>query len=180
MQLEPIEFEAFPKIPRLSRECIITEKIDGTNAQVLITEAGDIYAGSRSRWLTEKDDNYGFCKWVMHHKAILLTELGPGRHYGEWWGVGIQRGYDLFERRFTLFNTARWKGVPLTVCSVVPVLYEDIFTTTAVDSVLAMLMTEGSQAAPGYKRPEGVVVFHKPSQYIFKKLLEKDSEPKGQ
>jgi len=27
-----VEFQEFPKMVRLSRECIITEKIDGTNA----------------------------------------------------------------------------------------------------------------------------------------------------
>ena len=34
------EFQPFPKIPRLSREIVITEKIDGTNAQILITDDG--------------------------------------------------------------------------------------------------------------------------------------------
>jgi hypothetical protein len=29
-----VEFAGFPKIARLSRECVITEKIDGTNAQI--------------------------------------------------------------------------------------------------------------------------------------------------
>ncbi|MES2133853.1 MAG: RNA ligase family protein [Bacteroidota bacterium] len=37
---ENLDFLEFPKMPRLSREVIITEKIDGTNAQLLITEAG--------------------------------------------------------------------------------------------------------------------------------------------
>ena len=45
------DFEPFVKIARLSREIIITEKIDGTNAQVFIDEAGNIFAGSRTRWL---------------------------------------------------------------------------------------------------------------------------------
>ena len=34
-------FSQFPKMARLSREIVITEKIDGTNAQVLITDDGD-------------------------------------------------------------------------------------------------------------------------------------------
>lgn len=33
-----LDFEGFPKMARLSREVVITEKIDGTNAQVLIVE----------------------------------------------------------------------------------------------------------------------------------------------
>jgi len=47
-----IEFKEFPKIARLSRECIITEKIDGTNASILITDDGDMFFGSRTRWIT--------------------------------------------------------------------------------------------------------------------------------
>jgi hypothetical protein len=29
-------FESFPRMARLSRECVISEKIDGTNAQIAI------------------------------------------------------------------------------------------------------------------------------------------------
>jgi len=32
------EFQEFPKMARLSREVIITEKIDGTNIQVFISD----------------------------------------------------------------------------------------------------------------------------------------------
>ena len=35
-----MEFMEFPKIASLSRECIITEKIDGTNGQIFIDEDG--------------------------------------------------------------------------------------------------------------------------------------------
>ena len=37
------EFVPFPKIPRLYKECVITEKIDGTNGVIYITdvEVGD-------------------------------------------------------------------------------------------------------------------------------------------
>lgn len=45
------EFTEFPKIYRWTRELIITEKIDGTNAQVFIGDDGLIVAGSRTRWL---------------------------------------------------------------------------------------------------------------------------------
>ena len=47
-----IPFVEFPKMPRLSREIIITEKIDGTNASVTITEDGQFLTGSRTRWIT--------------------------------------------------------------------------------------------------------------------------------
>ena len=73
-----MDFQGFPKIARLSREVIVTEKLDGTNAQVLIGEDGSIRAGSRSRWITPQDDNYGFAKWVAENEAELW-KLGPGQ-----------------------------------------------------------------------------------------------------
>jgi hypothetical protein len=39
-----IEFQEFPKIFRLSREMIVTEKLDGTNAQVYVTDDGQVLA----------------------------------------------------------------------------------------------------------------------------------------
>ena len=110
------EFMAFPSIKRLTRGCIITEKIDGTNAQVCIDVDGTVRAGSRNRWLTPGDDNFGFASWVKLHEDDL-RQLGTGRHFGEWWGSGIQRRYGLAEKRFSLFRT------PSTLpacCSVVP------------------------------------------------------------
>src|SRR5438105_574341 len=38
MEMTAIGFKEFQKIPRLFREVVITEKIDGTNAQILIVE----------------------------------------------------------------------------------------------------------------------------------------------
>src|SRR6478609_4562760 len=115
------EFQEFPKMPRLSREVIITEKIDGTNAQVLITPEGEIHAGSRTRWITPESDNFGFAAWVRDNREQLL-QLGPGRHFGEWWGSGIQRRYGLTEKRFSLFNVKRWGESRPACCHVVPVL----------------------------------------------------------
>lgn len=173
------EFKPFPKIPRLSRECIITEKIDGTNASILITENGDFYTGSRKRWITPDDDNYGFSRWAHEHKDELM-ELGPGHHFGEWWGQGIQRKYDLDEKRFSLFNTNRWTDETLPVCChVVPVLFSGIFSDELVWDALSLLSEFGSSAAPGFMNPEGVIVFHVASQHLFKKTLEKDEEWKG-
>ena len=75
---ENLEFQEFPKMARLSREVIITEKIDGTNAQILITEFGDLLTGSRTKWITPQDDNAGFAKWVEGNRNELL-KLGAGR-----------------------------------------------------------------------------------------------------
>lgn len=174
------KFEGFPKIARLSREIIITEKLDGTNAQIYITEDGDITAGSRSRYLALGDDNYGFARWVEGNKSELL-KLGPGRHFGEWWGNGVQRGYNLKEKRFSLFNVKRW-GDPLArpaCCHVVPELYIGEFYTIRIDSVLLMLKQDGSIASPGFMNPEGIVIYHTAANQLFKKTLDKDEEPKG-
>lgn len=172
--------ESFPKIPRLSRAIVITEKLDGTNAQIYISDGGEFYVGSRNRWLTTDNDNYGFAKWAFENKQELLR-LGPGRHYGEWWGRGIQRGYGV-DKRFSMFNLSRWLGNPdLPACvSLVPKLYEGPFDTGAIHWVMGQLEHFGSVAAPGFLKPEGVVIFHKQSNVLFKKTLENDEKGKEQ
>jgi hypothetical protein len=174
------EFIEFPKMARLSREVIITEKIDGTNAQICITPDGQFLVGSRTRWITPDDDNFGFAAWAYEHKDELMM-LGEGSHFGEWWGQGIQRKYDLQEKRFSLFNVDRWAddSVRPACCHVVPELSRGIFSTTTVDIVLQMLREEGSKAAPGFMNPEGIVVYHVAGRVGFKKTLEKDEVPKA-
>ena len=174
-----MEFEPFPKIARLSRECIITEKIDGTNAQVYITEDGQIYFGSRTRWITPEDDNYGFAKWGMEHREELMR-LGPGRHFGEWWGQGIQRKYGLTEKRFSLFNVSRWDSEDRPACcGIVPILGRGDFDTDLVNDCIRNLKAEGSQAAPGFMDPEGIVIYHTAAKIGFKKTIKNDEQPKS-
>jgi len=204
IELDP-PFEGFPKMARLSRECIITEKIDGTNAQVYITEDGRMFVGSRTRWLTPENDNYGFARWAGEHREELMT-LGPGRHFGEWWGQGIQRHYGLKEKRFSLFNTSRWclhgetpkrilsadgrspvadpntdqfQRVLPPCCHLVPVLYRGLFLTAACRAAIYALRVRGSVAAPGFMKPEGIVVYHIAGRVGFKKFVENDRLPKG-
>jgi hypothetical protein len=175
-----MEFEPFQKIARLSRECTITEKIDGTNGCIAIGEDGSFHVGSRSRWITPLEDNFNFASWC-HMNREELMKLGPGRHYGEWWGAGIQRRYGLSEKRFSLFNTHKWSdpAVRPACCGVVPVLFNGLFTQQAVDSVLALLAAEGSKAAPGFMKPEGIIIYHHAAGLYFKKTLDKDEEWKG-
>lgn len=174
------EFTAFESIPRLKRNCTITEKIDGTNAQIWISDDNtELYAGSRNRWITPEDDNYGFARWVEVHRTELLR-LGPGHHYGEWWGAGIQRRYGLAEKRFSLFNTGRWgeggkdRDKLPACCHVVPVLYEGQFDTLIVDTIAADLKASGSTAAPGFMQPEGIVVYVAAARKLFKYTLDGD------
>jgi hypothetical protein len=176
-----IPFVEFPKISRYSREVVVTEKIDGTNAQVYVNDTmTEVFAGSRSRWITESDDNFGFARWVTEQKDELL-KLGPGSHFGEWWGAGIQRRYGLAEKHFSLFNTHRWSddATRPACCGVVPVLWRGPFDSLDVNAILQMLIVRGSLAAPGFMKPEGIVVFHTAAQWMLKKTIEKDAEPKS-
>lgn len=208
----PTAFESFRKIPRLSREIVITEKVDGTNAQILIVPCrevafhdskqavvlGDgmdpngmtIFAGSRNRWIQPGNDNFGFAAWVEQNAQELL-KLGPGRHFGEWFGSGIQRGYGLKEKKFALFNVHRWidlRVAPALVngkeeqcpacCTVVPVLYTGRFTTGNVEQVMEALAFRGSYIAPGFDKPEGIVIYHKAAGCLFKKTFEDDETGK--
>lgn len=172
------DFVEFQKIPRYSREMIVTEKIDGTNAQVIVGEDGSVLAGSRSRLITPEADNFGFAAWVKAHEEELRG-LGPGRHFGEWWGLGIQRGYGLKEKRFSLFNVSRWGDERPACCGCVPVLYRGMFGDAGILLSLDLLRVEGSRAAPGFMKPEGVVIFHVAGNLMFKKTLVKDEEHKG-
>jgi len=217
--MNTLEFKPFPKMARLRRECIITEKIDGTNASIYIGPAdyGDpkmvdafhntegetigLWAGSRNRWITRQDDNFGFAKWVYDH-SFELVKLGEGHHFGEWWGSGIQRGYGYKngERFFSLFNASRWvehdkptyaieqdnpKAEPKftehapACCKVVPVLYDGLFSTLVARSELNRLADLGSVAAPEYMNPEGIVVYHKAAATGFKMTIKDDDKPKG-
>lgn len=201
-----MEFTEFPKISRLTRNIIVTEKIDGTNAQVVIENADlisdwsgsaatpwlkkvesplgvfGIAAASRSRYITVHNDNFGWANWVAAN-AQELIKLGPGRHFGEWWGSGIQRGYGLpqGEKRFSLFNVSKWAddAVRPSCCHVVPTLGLYTFDTAFVEACLEELRVTGSKAAPGFMKPEGVVVFHTAGGQLFKKTIERDEEPKG-
>jgi len=177
------EFKAWPKIPRLFRDMVITEKIDGTNACVIV-EDGKVFAQSRKRLITPADDNYGFAAWADAYADELVNALGEGYHYGEWWGSGINRGYGLKngEKRFSLFNVNHYKDTDFSVLpnvGLVPVLRQHTFDTDVIANTVWNLKENGSQAAPGYMNPEGVVVFHSAANQVFKVTIENDSEPKG-
>lgn len=197
-----MEFRSWPKTPRLLKNMVITEKIDGTNACVVIEEApegyhmgspipedvidlvafeGKVYfigAQSRNRMiLPGKRDNAGFAAWVDENAYQLFYTLGPGYHYGEWFGYKIGRTYglELGDRRFALFNSSRWgflsdpnaaPNIPGLV--VVPVLYQGTFNTEDIEDVFAELMVDGSSAVPGFMKPEGIIIYHSASGQVYK------------
>jgi len=198
------EFREFPKIPRLFRDVVITEKLDGTNGCVLIEQwvnppgNGEVVdkslciysekldrffsitAGSRKKWITPQDDNYGFARWVWEHALELVEGLGEGAHHGEWWGQGIQRGYGLKEKRFSLFNVSKWnESNKPACCHVVPTISNGLFDLRDVRTALDTLTNYGSFAAPGFMNPEGVIVYHTAGNVMFKATIKNDDKPKG-
>jgi hypothetical protein len=221
--LKASDYPKFRPIPRLHRKIVITEKVNGSNGLVEVTEIdldtldgpldgigavihtveGPTYlvrAGSRNRWLSPDNDNFGFAKWVWE-SARELSNLGVGKHYGEWFGKGIQSGYGLDEKRFALFNVNRWynprdpevtpayleqfpKAQPipeLATLTVVPVIsiIDGKYTNIAVDEALHTLESEGSFIAPGFKDPEGIVVWHDAAGAYFKATIKNDEAPKS-
>lgn len=193
-----IEFVPFPKIARLRREVVITEKVDGSNASVYVPEdpAAPLLVGKRTSWIEPgPTDNFWFAQWVQDHADELRTGLGPGLHFGEWWGERINKRYpNVVGRRFSLFNTERWcarepfpggaaYGEKATFapacCEVVPVLLRaPRLRDGDVEAVIERLRAEGSMAAPGCKA-EGIVVYHTAAKVAFKVTLERDDERKG-
>lgn len=185
-----MNFIKWPKIPRLKNEVFhISEKIDGTNACIVIERSPaidfdsttpiatlrkngigfNVGAQSRTRLITPEDDNYGFAGWVQTNAEQLLEDLGEGHHFGEWWGQGIQRGYDLKEKRFSLFNPTKQSSV----CSNVPILESGSDLNYMITDASNQLLVFGSSAAPGYMKPEGLVIYGEQSHVYWKVILDK-------
>lgn len=164
-----MEFKSFSEIKKYTPlRLTITQKIHGTNAQIAIylDDEGQIQlkTGSRTRWIFPHDDNYGFATFVHAHKQEFIDKLGLGTHHGEWAGPGINSGEGLKEKTFVLFNHGRpyEKGLPPSTV-LVPVLYdglipEGISIDQAVEAAMNALKQTGSCLAPGFMRPEGVVI----------------------
>ena len=139
-----------------------------------------IRAGSHTRWIQPENDNHGFAKWVKTN-AEELVKLGEGRHFGEWYGQGIQRNYGLTEKRFALFNTFKWsdEAIRPKCCGVVPVLYHGLFSQQVILDCLEDLRKNGSHVVP-FMNPEGLVVYHEAAKTYFKITLVNDEKPKSQ
>jgi len=172
-----IDFIAWPKIPRDNPFAVtITEKMDGTNACIVIEDGEIVAVQSRKRFITPDSDNYGFASWVLVNEKSLL-ELGDGRHYGEWVGLGIQKNPHMFPLKlFFLFNVDRWNDnhQPPACCNVVSVLFRGIIKE---DTVTNLLEDMSANAERG-ERPEGVVVYYHAFRKRTKHTL-RDSNGKG-
>ena len=198
-----IEFQAWPKTPRLFRDIVVTEKVDGTNSAVIIeditTEEADpsalaviergayryqVGAQSRNRLIFpgKTTDNHGFAAFVQENAERLLDLLGPGRHFGEWWGKGIGKRYaSAMEgiKGFALFNTAKhgdlhsWLsfGDQQVLIEPVHVLYQGPFSEEEILGTLKELQKYGSWMSP-FDPAEGIVVFHTQSRQTYKITLD--------
>jgi hypothetical protein len=188
------EFKAYGKTARLGSKVQITEKIDGTNAHILVVTDDScitdtpsvpkytVYPASRNRWLPEDEqDNYGFGAWVRANAASLAVILGPGRHYGEWWGEGIARGYGVTGKRFSLFDTRRYAhlldvapwDIGGAVVGVVPIIAEGLFSDQLLNDAREELEHTGSKAAPGFMRPEGLIIRWADNGHVMKVVWDK-------
>lgn len=161
-----MDFVKFAKIPRLANVgLIITEKLDGTNAQVTVPEdpAEPLIVGSRNRFITpgKTTDNYGFAQWVADNDTTI-RQLPPGTHYGEWWGQGIARKYDMDRKVWSLFRYGGELPEHPQLSRVPVLLHRQMDFSTAtwgdVNEVIEALRLTGSVAAPGFMQPEGVVM----------------------
>lgn len=200
-------FQRFPSLTRFSHDWTITEKLDGTNAQIVIVHASNpdahdflnsgnydallaepgeffVFAGSRSKliWPGKSTDNHGFARYVQDNAEEIVAKLGEGRHFGEWVGKGInKRHYDLQGKQFALFNTYRWTGADLPEqMTVVPILFQGYSDDPGQRALECMqeMQANGSAFAPGYMNPEGVVMYHGPSKTTFKKTYDYDEAGK--
>ena len=190
-------FEKFDKIPRLTKGWAVSEKIDGTNAQIhiepetvqdwdmfytkeqmdkmtAVIDRGDtrlaIFVGSRNRHIVPGDDNFGFAAWVQEN-AEDLVRLGPGRHYGEWFGEGIQKNpLGVVGRRFALFNP-RWLDQGPECVEVVPQL--GTMQTEDLEGCFHALR-DGSfvHGSDPDATPEGIIAFHLGSRQLYKRTFE--------
>jgi len=155
-----VEFKGWPKIGRDNPfSGTITEKIDGTNACIIIQDGKVVGVQSRKRLITPDDDNYGFAGWVERNEDELES-LGDGYHYGEWAGLGIQKNpHNLECKQFFLFNTHRWNpnnpNKP-ECCQVVPVLFQGLLGPHTIEGYLTDLVIN----APEGVTPEGIVVYY--------------------
>jgi hypothetical protein len=163
--MELPDFKKFSKIEWLdSVTMTITQKMHGTNAQILIQKNSDgeleMHCGSKTRWLTPVSDNYGFCQWANENKEELINFLGEGRHYGEWCGPGINSGEGLEEKTLFLFEFWKHKDKPSFPKNVrcVPVLHRGAFSPDFIKLNMLKLKYDGSYAVSGFYNVEGAVI----------------------
>jgi len=164
--MEEIVFKPWPKIKRHNGLTItITEKMDGTNACIIIENGEVVGCQSRNKIIRVGDDNAGFSSWVENNKQALVETLGDGYHYGEWCGPNIQSNpHKLTRKTFFLFNSFRWGTVALPEgAECVPIIYTGPYSQEEIDNAVKDLKSRAEYA--GYKAEGVIVYYHELSTY---------------
>ena len=151
------EFRAWPKIPRPKNNTItISEKMDGTNACIIVKDSEVVGVQSRNRMIRVGDDNMGFAHFVSQNLESI-SQLGEGYHYGEWVGPGIQKNpHNLKDKTLFLFDTFRPRESMPECIKLVPVLYQGPYSDYEINKAYSDLWV--SAESEGYK-PEGIIVY---------------------
>lgn len=127
----------FPKYPSidnlnhsvdvLNHECVVTEKLHGTNARLMLSSDKGLVLGSRNDVLYHDGQKvkelYGFVEWVLSKnietKLNALPKVKDFVFYGEFFGSNIQKGIKYCEEKdFSVFDVLdpsgaflEWKDV---------------------------------------------------------------------
>lgn len=105
----------YNEVPLPTIEFEGTVKLHGTNAGVVMSPNGDVYAQSRNNILSLEKDNAGFAFFVESNKGVFtdllnsVVENTGEEHitiFGEWCGAGIQKGVGISEldKMFVVFG----------------------------------------------------------------------------
>jgi hypothetical protein len=196
------QFKSWGSTTRENKNKTITEKIDGTNACLVIKD-GEVKAQSRKRMITPDDDNYGFAKWVYDNAGVLMDTLGYGYHFGEWYGEGIQKNpLGIEGKRFALFHPTKYteaNGYNLAMVDgleTVPLLHHGQCDVWTIPNIMDNLGIYGSKVV-GAKRekvhtgiigmddmefvyekaaePEGIIIWNNETRTRTKMLLKDDA-----
>jgi hypothetical protein len=152
-----LEFKPWPKIARFSQnQIVVTEKIDGTNACVVIKDKNIIACQSRNNFITPENDNMGFARWAWGNEEELV-KLGEGHHFGEWAGPGIQKNpHNLLEKTFFLFNVFRpIESIP-EIVKRVPILYQGSYSDKVIEETMLSLLKRSKEEK---YTPEGIIIY---------------------
>lgn len=192
------DFKSWGSTTRENKNKTITEKLDGTNACVVVYN-GEVRAQSRKRFITPDDDNYGFAKWVYDNAGALMDTLGYGYHYGEWFGEGIQKNpLGIEGKRFALFHPTKYteaNGYNLAMVDgleTVPLLHHGQCDVWTIPNIMQDLELYGSKVVgaktsqePGFfdmnvtytkaAEPEGIIIWNNETRTRTKMLLKDDA-----
>ena len=170
------DFHAFPEVEHICKTHMrITQKVHGSNCQIYIYEEDGtkkLKVGTKNRWLSLDDDNYGVCKFV-HDNAEFFLQFSLGHHYGEWAGKGINSGEGMKERMLFLFsNPARYEGITFHPnVTFVPEMYNGVLDQSQIEYWMTFLKANGSFIVPGFMNVEGIIAEINGKRYkkVFKK-----------